>query len=500
MRSQKMSFGKKAVLLSLTGVCALVFLLFNQQKQERATASDGSLVFFCAAGIKPPVEAAARRYQEECDIAVQIQYGGSGTLLSNIRVASRGDLYLAADNSYMDIARDYGLVAETIPLARMRPVIAVRKGNPKAIAAIDDLMRDDVAAAIANPDAAAIGNVTRKVLVEKKLWLEFKNKLKVLKPTVTDIANDIRLGAIDAGIIWDATAAQYPDLEAIHDPAFGDVEQTITVGILTASRNPADALRFARYLGAPDKGLREFERFGYRSAPGDAWEESPRLILFSGAVNRPAIEDTINAFEKREGVKVERVYNGCGILVSQIKAGQLPDAYFACDVSFMTQVRDLFAEVTDVSETDMVILAPKGNPANIVSLADLGRPGIKVGVANQEQSALGALTRDLLKEMGLYETIMKNVQTQMPTADLLVNQMRAGSLDAVIVYEANTTRVREHLDIVRIAHSKARAVQPIAISANSSHKLLAGRLISAIVSASSREKFEASGFNWRAAD
>ena len=32
---------------------------------------------------------------------------------------------------------------------------------------------------------------------------------------------------------------------------------------------------------------------------------------------RPAIEETVTEFEKREGVRVSRVYNGCGILATQ---------------------------------------------------------------------------------------------------------------------------------------------------------------------------------------
>ena len=35
---------------------------------------------------------------------------------------------------------------------------------------------------------------------------------------------------------------------------------------------------------------------------------------------RPAIEETIKDFEQREGAQVTTIYNGCGILVAQIKA------------------------------------------------------------------------------------------------------------------------------------------------------------------------------------
>ena len=36
---------------------------------------------YCAAGIKKPVAEAAERYREEFGVEVQLQYGGTGTLL-----------------------------------------------------------------------------------------------------------------------------------------------------------------------------------------------------------------------------------------------------------------------------------------------------------------------------------------------------------------------------------------------------------------------------------
>ena len=95
--------------------------------------------------------------------------------------------------------------------------------------------------------------------------------------------------------------------------------------------------------------------------------------------------ETITAFEQREGCRVTRVYNGCGILVAQMKAGEHPDAYFSCDNSFMVQVTDLFIDPADVSINHLVIVVPKGNPRHIASLKDLGQPGLRVGVGHEKQ-------------------------------------------------------------------------------------------------------------------
>src|SRR5438105_4206483 len=95
---------------------------------------------------------------------------------------------------------------------------------------------------------------------------------------------------------------------------------------------------------------------------------------------RPAIEETVASFEAREGVKVRTVYNGCGILVGQMRTRVRPDAYFACDASFMSQVRDLFDEPVTVSSNQLVILVHKGNPHHVRRLKDLGKPGLRVGI------------------------------------------------------------------------------------------------------------------------
>ncbi len=510
----------QGLLIAIGSLLALgllsAFLLSTPDKNQSETAdkksdqggavdnSSQELVLFCAAGIKPPVADAALKYaKEKFGTEIHLQYGGSGTLLSNLKVAQIGDLYLAADSSYQDLARKAGLVQEVIPLAKIRPVIAVARGNPKQIKTLDDLLKDEVKIALANPEAASVGKQSKKIMQQTGHWERINKKTTVFKPTVMDIAADVSLGAVDAAIVWDSTVQQLSDkLEAVHVPEFDASVKTISIGVLSCSRKPTEALRFARYLQAPEKGQVEFKKYGYEPIDGDPWELSPELLLYSGGVNRLAIEDTIRQFEKREGVTVNVAYNGCGILVSQINAGAMPDAYFACDVSYMHQVQDKFLAPVTVSETDMVIITKKGNPKNIKSLKDLARDGIKLGIAHEKQSALGALTKRMMSKIDynrqdLYSAIQKNVKQNTPTADLLVNQLRVGGLDASIVYMANVSQVKDKLDIIPITEADPKAEQPIAIRKKTEHRYLMQRLLDAIESAKSREKFESHGFRWR---
>ena len=488
------------VLGSILVLAVLISLLLWKPGAHGQQVSSQPLVLYCAAGVNPPVAEVVKDYQDQLGITVSVQYGGSGTLLSNLRVAQTGDLYLAADTSYIQIARAQDLIAETIPLATQRPVIASAKGNPKRIQSAQDLLREDVRIALGNPDAASIGKQTEAAMSKAGLWEHLKRAVQsrgVFKPTVNDVANDIKLGTVDAGVVWDSTARQYPELEIVA-PLTEEVGfvMEITVAVLRSSRQPTEALRFARYLSARDRGLEAFRRHHYSVVDGDVWAKEPALLLFSGGVNRPALEDTLNAFEKREGCRLTRVYNGCGILVAQMKAGARPDAYLACDVSFMGQVQDLFFEPVNISEMAILIAMPKGNPRGITSLRDLTKEGLKLGVGNPQQGALGALTERMLAGAGLLQGVMANVRSQTPTADMLVNQLRAGGLDAVLVYESNISQVREHVDTVRIDLPGATAIQPFAIARGSQHQQLAQRLLHALTSAESQEKYKEAGFRW----
>jgi molybdenum ABC transporter molybdate-binding protein len=486
-----------AFLGSVLLLAVLLGLLYWNPGQHSAAATGEPLLVYCAASQRGPIEAIARQYEAEYHVPVQLQYGPSETLLTNLQVARRGDLYVPADDSYLREAAARGLTAETIPLTTMVPVLAVRKGNPKHVRSLDDALRPDVRLGQANPDAAAIGKLTRAALKQRGRWDAVKARVVVDSPTVTEVANAVKIGTVDAGIVWDATVRQYPELEAVTVPEFADTTAHISLAVLRSSAQPTAALRFARYLAARDRGLREFARQGFAPVDGDAWAEEPELRLLAGAMLRPAIQDTLRDFEKREGVRVTTVYNGCGILVAQMRAGEHPDAYFACDKSFMSQVHDLFLDSVDVSMNRLVILVPKGNPHGIHTLEDLGKPGLRVGVGHEKQCALGALTQQALAQGGVLDPVMKNVVVQVPTGDMLVNNLRAGSLDAVVAYVSNAASAGAELEAIPIDVPCAVATQPVAVGKETPYRYLTGRLLEALHSGESRQRFEANGFHWQ---
>ena len=213
---------------------------------------------------------------------------------------------------------------------------------------------------------------------------------------------------------------------------------------------------------------------------------------------RPAVEETFKTFEEREGIKITRVYNGCGILVAQMKAGEKPDAYFACDSEFMNEVQDMFQPRANVAQNELVILVPKGNKHEIASLKDLAKPDLKVGIGHEKQCAMGWLTQRTLVEGGVKDEVMSNVTVQTPTGDMLVNQLKTGSLDAAVAYVSNAAGSADTLDAIRIQGLKCSiAVQPLAVSKTTKYPEMMGRLAERLKSAESKSQFLSFGFNWK---
>ena len=456
------------------------------------------LMVFCAAGLKKPVEAVAAQYRAETGTEVQLQFGGSATLLSQLRIAQQGDLFIAADDGTIADARQAGAIHEVIPLAKQHPVIAVSAGNPKGVRALADLSRDGVGLALANPEAASIGKATKAVLGER--YAALAAHAKVTKPTVTEIAADVKLGAVDAAIIWDSTARTF-GLEFVEVPELSPRVENASAAVLSSTRNAALALRFARYLAAPEKGGAIFQANGFTPAGGDKWALTPEMILYSGGVNRPAVEKLLRDFSEREGATVTTVFNGCGVLCATMKTmgdatnPKFPDAYYACDICFVPPVAKYFPEATVLTETDIGIVVKKGNPLDVRTLADLARPGLRVGLCNSVQSTLGYMTVGMLRNAGLLDSVKKNVSVEVPTADFLINQMRAGGLDAAVVYRVNARLQREHLDYLPLEVAGAKAVQPFSVRTASPNGQLAGRLLEYFKA--HRASFEEAGFQWR---
>ena len=490
-----------AVIWALVSVALLALLivamaLLAESGKASVPTDGGRLLIYCAAGLRPAIEPAAKRYGQQFHVEVQLQYGGSADLLGKLIATDAGDLLISADSKTVKDGLKKDALRESIPFVVQHPVLAVSTGNPKGVTGLDDL-KPGLRYAIVAP-GAAIGATIERELRKLGRWETISANATTTVPTVVEAANAVKVGSVDAAFAWDSTVAVH-GLTAVPLAELATITEPALVAVARATVQPRQALHFARWLAAAEGGQLELASAGYLGQAGDAWSNVPKLTMFNGTVNRPAIEQSLREFEKREGCEITTVYNGCGILCSEIDAlakqgaAKIPDIYIACDICFVPQVAKYFPEAVVATETDLVIAVPKGNPKGITRLTDLAKPGLKLGMSNHLQSSLGLLSKRLVDETGQGPAIMANAVNQATTADMLMAGLDVGKLDAAIVYSVTVKPRAATVDAVAIPGAKA--VQPYAISVASQHQQLAGRLLDYLLS--HRERYELAGFKMK---
>lgn len=159
-----------------------------------------------------------------------------------------------------------------------------------------------------------------------------------------------------------------------------------------------------------------------------------KLVVFLGGNYYFAVAPLVHAFEAQHPEFKGRMYYETippGLLIRQMKAGGTitvgnmtwtvkPDVFTAGKFKVAGLVKDgtLEPSVVNFATNNLTIMVPKGNPAGVKSLADLGKPGIRLvmpnpdfeGIARQIQKSLVKVGGEALKTM-VYTTKVKDGST-----------------------------------------------------------------------------------------
>jgi molybdate transport system substrate-binding protein len=165
------------------------------------------ILVFAGAASKPPAEEAARVFESKTGIKVNLTFGGSGFVLSQMALGKVGDIYFPGSSDFMEVAKRKGLVFSESErnVVYLVPAINVQKGNPKRISPLKDLTSLGLRGAIANPDGVCVGLYAVEI-VEKNLKADekaaFRKNLVNYTESCEKTATAISLRAADAVIGW----------------------------------------------------------------------------------------------------------------------------------------------------------------------------------------------------------------------------------------------------------------------------------------------------------
>jgi molybdate transport system substrate-binding protein len=247
----------------------LVTLILVLTFVHHAQSSSNRILIYAGAASKPATEEIVKGFKEKTGIVADVIFGGSGFVLSQMKLSKKGDLYFPGSSDFMELAKKEDLVfpeSEKI-VVYLVSAINVQKGNPKGIHSLRDLTKDRIRVAIANPEMVCVGTYAVEI-IEKNLTPSEKGKFKKNLVNYTEscekTASVISLKAVDAVIGW--RVFQYWDPERIESillkPEAISRIGYIPIAISRFTEDKIAAQKFIDFLSS-SHGKATFQKYHY---------------------------------------------------------------------------------------------------------------------------------------------------------------------------------------------------------------------------------------------
>lgn len=222
------------------------------------------LRFYAGAGLRRAVEAVVMAFEQQTGIVVDVDYAGSGMLVTRAQGDPQADLFMPGDVWYVDRLQELtDNLDERVQVSYFVPTIIVAKGNPKQVKSLQDFAREDLKVALGGAKACQIGRLCAKIFANAGMdrnTLQAKESL-----TVNELGIWVKMKDVDVSMVWDAIAGNIRDsVDVIEIPQAVNEISTVVCARLKSSPHPAEALQFMQFM-ASTAGQQILKDKGYRT-------------------------------------------------------------------------------------------------------------------------------------------------------------------------------------------------------------------------------------------
>jgi len=230
--------------------------------RDETKTGEKTLTFLCGSSFVPPVNQLCEQFTAETSIKVVTTVAGSEDLLPLIKTGQKGDVFVTHD-PYLDYIRDAGALEGHIQVGFVAPVLAVQKGNPENLTAIEDLTRSGIKVALSNPQYSTCGELVFRLLEKKGIKKAvMKNVENRLTKGHSTLGNLLKTQTVDAVIMWNGVAHTFREaVDIVRTPYEYDREIRVHIIGLNHSKQLESLEKFLEF--AETKGPEIFSAYGY---------------------------------------------------------------------------------------------------------------------------------------------------------------------------------------------------------------------------------------------
>ncbi len=240
---------------------------------------------------------------------------------------------------------------------------------------------------------------------------------------------------------------------------------------------------------------------------GAASVATATLNVFAAASLTDAFAEIGKSFTAAHpGVEVVFNFAGSNQLATQIGEGAPADVFASANTKQMNAAIDSGRIVTGTQQTfvrnRLVVVTPADNPAGLIDLKDLARPGVKIILATREapvgQYALAFLDKagaDASLGVGYKDRVLANVVSYEENVRAVLTKIALGEADAGIVYTSDARSAPGQVAEIEIPnHLNSIASYPIAPLHDSPHRELAKQFVDYALSPGGQQVLKKYGF------
>ena len=213
-----------------------------------------NLTVFAAASLKNALDDISAKWKEGNSSAIAASYASSSTLAKQIEQGAPADVFISADQQWMDYVDKKSLVEKPHELLGNRLVLIAAKDNPLTLKIEPGVKLAELLAggklAVGDPSNVPAGIYAKEALIKLKIWESVEPKLA----PAADVRAALILvsrGEAPLGIVYETDAKVDPKVRIV-DTFPDDSHKPILypVAVVKTSKNP-DAAKFVTYLSSP---------------------------------------------------------------------------------------------------------------------------------------------------------------------------------------------------------------------------------------------------------
>ncbi|CAH2213283.1 molybdate ABC transporter substrate-binding protein [Tepidibacter aestuarii] len=224
------------------------------------SSTEKKLDIMVNAGLKKPMGELIEKYQKEKGVVINVSYGASGSLYSQIHTGQPCDIFFSANYKYIDkIDKEDKRLKMGKNIFKEKLVLVVSEDAKDKVKSIQDIIKEDVTLAITDKNAPV--GVYSETALNNLGMLDKLNEQENIKARPSNVANSamlIRENQVDATLLYKSTAVMN-DLSIV-DEIDNSYSGDIVFGVaLLSEENEELAKAFLVYL---ENNYDMFEKYG----------------------------------------------------------------------------------------------------------------------------------------------------------------------------------------------------------------------------------------------